>query len=177
MTITKFLGRNSGGSFSGSASLKWVGGWSIDGTVNAKQIDTKKLAPALLTGRVDGKAAFAMQAKDARSLFAVPHMEGSFVVGQGELLGVDLMHLLQNTADSGKTGFRELGGTFVHNGDVTQIRQLRLDAGIISASGSAELSSNDMVRGRFAAAYRFDNLQAHANVVLSGKVSAPQFSR
>lgn len=178
MRIKEFEGRNFGGSFRGNASLKWTEGWSIDGVVDAKQLDTRKLAPTLLRGGLlDGKAAYTMQAKDARSLFAAPHVEGRFVVSQGELLGVDLMHLLQNAADSGKTGFREISGTFERDGDVTQLRQLRMNAGIISASGSAEINAKDVLRGRFATSYRFDNLQKSGTLSLSGTLQAPKFSR
>ncbi|MFY9328286.1 MAG: hypothetical protein WAO76_09760 [Georgfuchsia sp.] len=178
MRITKFEGRNFGGFFHGNAILNWAGDWSIDGSVNAKQVDTKKLVPALLgAGIVDGSATYAMRAKNARTLFVTPHLEGSFVVGQGELLGVDLMHLLQHTEDSGKTGFRSLEGAFVCNGDIMQLQQLRLDAGIISAGGSAEINASAKLRGSLAATYRFGNQQAHASIRLTGTVGAPKFSR
>jgi hypothetical protein len=175
MAVSDFNGRNYGGSLTGTANLKWSGNWSIDGTVNAKQVDATKLAPAILSGgRVDGRAAFTMQARDAKSLFAAPHVEGTFTIGQGELLGFDIMHALQNFTDTGKTGFRELAGNFVRDGDVTQIRQMRMDAGILSVTGSAELGANDVVRGRFATSYQ---QRASGSLSLSGTVQVPKFSR
>jgi hypothetical protein len=150
----------------------------MDGMVTATQVDGKQIAPALLSaGRIDGKAAFAMQAEGGKSLFSSPHVEGSFVVGEGALLGVDVMHMLANSADSGKTGFREMTGTFVRAGELTQLRQIRLDAGILSANGGAELDANQTVRGRFATTYKFDDQRSNGSLSLSGTLQTPKFSR
>ena len=176
MIISEFSGRSVGGSFSGNANLKWSGNWSIDGIVNAKQIDSAKLAPALLSGgRVDGKAAFVMQAKDAKTLFASPHVEGSFTIGQGAVQGVDLMHMLQGSPDSGKTGFRELTGNFVRDGENTQLRGVRMDAGILSANGTVELGASESLRGRFGTTS--DGGRARGSLTLSGTVQVPKFGR
>jgi hypothetical protein len=178
MTIDDFAGRNYGGSFNGRATLKWVSAWSLEGTVIAKQVDMKKISPDLFSGgRVDGKARYTMQAKEAKSLFSGAHLEGNFVIGQGELSAVDLMHLLQNGGDSGKTGFRQIDGNFVRDGDATRIQQIRLDAGILSASGSAEIDASEGVHGRFATNYKFDNQQSRGSATLSGTLKTPKFSR
>ena len=158
--------------------LKWGSTWSIDGSVIAKQIDTKMAAPDLFAGgRVDGKARFIMQGNGAKNLMAGAHLEGNFIIGQGGLSGIDLMHLLQSVGDTGKTGFRQIDGSFVRDGNVTRIQQIRMDAGILSASGSAEIDATDGLHGRFATTYKFDNQQTHGNLTLSGTLKTPRFSR
>lgn len=178
MEVDEYQGRNFGGGFSGQASLKWTVGWSIEGTVIAKQVDAKKLVPDLFgSGRVDGKARFAMQSANAKSLFAIPHLDGNFVIGEGALAGVDLTHLIQRSGDSGKTGFLELSGSFVRDGTIAKLQQIRLDAGILSVSGTAEVDGSENIRGRFATLYKFDNQQSRGSLVLSGTLKTPRFSR
>jgi hypothetical protein len=178
LVMTAFEGRNFGGKFTGTATLNWADGWRVDGTINAKQPNVKNLLPTLIgRGYVDGKATFSMRANDAKTLFSVPHLEGSFVLGQGILLGIDLMHQLQKSVDSGKTEFRQLNGSFVRDGNVTQLRAVRLDAGMLTAAGSAEFDADGAIHGRFGSAVIFDNQKTSGTFSLSGTLSEPKFGR
>ena len=178
LNVTEFKGRLYGGFVSGTARLKWATNWSLDGDLSARQIAALKAVPGLLeSGEIGGTGIYSMRGADAANLFAAPHVEGSFVVHEGVLLGVNLANLLKNGGSGGKTSFSELVGSFVHNSNRTQLKQMRLTAGIVSASGSAEADANANIRGRFGADLKYSTGQAHANVAVSGSLKQPSFSR
>ena len=84
LRLSEFNGGIYGGYLSGSANLKWGADWSLNGEIKARAIDPGKLAQKLIEGgSVEGKAAYAMQAKSYAALFAAPHLEGSFAVARG----------------------------------------------------------------------------------------------
>ncbi len=178
LNVTEFTGRLYGGFVSGTARLKWATNWSLDGDLSARRIASLQAVPGLLeSGEIGGTGIYSMRGADAANLFAAPHVEGSFVVHDGVLLGVNLANLLKNGGSGGKTSFSELVGSFVHNSNRTQLKQMRLTAGIVSASGSAEADANANIRGRFGADLKYSTGQAHANVAVSGSLKQPRFSR
>ena len=178
LNVTEFKGRLFGGFVSGTARLKWATNWSLEGDLSARRIASLQAVPGLLeSGEIGGTGIYSMRGADAANLFAAPRVEGSFVVHEGVLLGVNLANLLKNGGSGGKTSFSELVGSFVHNSNGTQLKQMRLTAGIVSAAGSAEADANANIRGRFGADLKYSTGQAHANVAVSGSLKQPRFSR
>lgn len=176
--LSEFKGGIHGAYLSGNVSLKWGADWSLGGEVNARAMDPGKIAPALLEGgKLEGKAQFAVRAKSYAALFAAPRLEGSFAVGKGTVLGVDLARLLQGGGAGGKTSYTELTGSFVRDGGKTQLRQIHLAAGPLSAGGSADVDASDNISGRFVAEIKSPVAQARANLGLSGNLKEPRFSR
>jgi autotransporter translocation and assembly factor TamB len=178
LTLNEFDGRLLGGFVSGNAKLKWANDLSLDGELSARQIDVVQLAPGLLeSGKLDGKAVYSLRTQPGTQLFAAPHMEGSFVVQQGVLLGVDLMHLIKGGGSGDKTSFSELSGNFVYDGSRLQLPKVRLGAGILSANGSAEMDKNKNIRGRFSADFKSSLGSASSGLNVSGTATAPRFAR
>jgi len=178
LSLSEFKGAIYGGYLSGSANLKWGANWSLGGEVSARAMDPGRIVPALFEeGTLEGKAAYAMRAKSYDDLFAAPRLEGTFTVLKGSLIGVDLARLLQGGGMGGKTAFAELGGSFVRDGGRTQLAQLRLSSGPVSASGSADADARKNVAGRFSVELKSPVAQARANLALSGTLREPRFSR
>jgi len=178
VTVTEFKSRFHGGVLTGSAKLQWSRQWSLDGDLGARQIDTALLLPGLLEGdKLEGKASYAMRAGEAMKLFNAPRLEGAFVIRKGVLLGVDLGRLLQSGETSGKTEFSELTGSFVHERGTTQLQQLRLSAGILSANGSVEVDTDKNIRGRLAIDLRMAAEQRRASLAVSGTTKAVAWRR
>ncbi|OHC66570.1 MAG: hypothetical protein A2045_00215 [Rhodocyclales bacterium GWA2_65_20] len=177
LAVTEFKGRSHGGFLSGNARLKWAATWSLEGEVEAKQLEMEQLLPGLLeSGRLEGKAAYVLRAQDADKLFAAPHLEGNFAVQKGVLLGVDLARLLHSGGSGGKTPFARISGSFVHDGDKTQLRPVHLAAGFLSASGSADADGSDNIRGRFAVELKSPKILARGGLAVSGTLSVPHFN-
>jgi hypothetical protein len=172
VALTEFKGFVEGGTLGGNARLKWGSGWSVVGDLNAKQIDLTRMVPELLTGgRLAGVASFAMQSPDAAKLFAAPHVEGSFTVPWGTLLGVDLGRMVQGGERRGETKFTELTGSFVHDRGATQLRQVRLSQTTLSANGTVDVDADRNVRGRFSADLKLSSELRHANIGASGTLA------
>lgn len=177
LAVTEFKGYVSGGILSGNAALKWGSQWSLAGDLNAKQIDMARVVPGLMDGRVAGTATYAMQAPDATKLFAAPRLEGNFTVARGTLMGVDLGRMVQGGAMSGETKFAELAGGFLHDRGATQLKQVRLAEGAISANGTAEVDAESNVRGRFAIDLKMSAEQRRANIVVAGTLKKLEWRR
>ena len=178
LRLSEFKGGIYGGYLSGTASLKWGADWSLGGEIGARAMDPGRIAPALLEGgKLEGKAQYAMRAKSYDDLFAAPRLEGTFDVQKGSLLGVDLARLLQGGGIGGKTAFTELTGSFAREGGKTQLRQIRLGAGPVSAGGVADTDASRNISGRFAVELKSPVAQARTNLAISGNLREPRFSR
>ncbi len=178
LNLAEFKGGIHGGYLSGSVNLKWGADWSMGGEVSARGMDPGRFVPALLEeGTFEGKASYAMRAKSYEELFAAPRLDGSFTILKGTLIGVDLARLLQGGGMGGKTTFAELSGNFVRDGGRSQVSQLRLSAGPVTASGSAEADARKNVSGRFGVELKSSVVQARASLALSGSLREPRFSR
>ena len=178
LSLSEFKGAIYGGYISGRASLKWGADWGLGGEISVRAIDPGRIAPALLEqGKLEGKSAFTMRAKSYDELFAAPRMEGTFAVQKGSLLGVDLARLLQGGNIGGKTAFAELAGSFVFEEGRTQLRQVHLRSGPMSASGNADADASKNISGRFSVELRSPVAQAHADFAASGTLGEPRFNR
>jgi hypothetical protein len=178
LRLSEFKGSIYGGYVSGNANLSWGAGWSLGGEVSVRAIDPGRIAPALLNeGKLEGKAVYTMRGKSYGELFAAPRMEGTFAVLKGSLLGVDLARLLQGGSAGGKTAFAELSGNVVYDGGNTQLRQVHLSAGPVSASGIGDADAIKNISGHFSVELKSPVAQARANLSLSGTLSEPRFNR
>jgi len=178
LSISAFQGRIGGGVLTGNANLKRAADWSFSGEVSARGIDPAALAPALVEeGKLEGKASYAMQAKSYDELFAAPRVEGSFSIAKGTLIGVDLARLLQGGGFGGKTAFAQLGGGFVREAGKTQLNQLQLSAGPVSAAGSASVDATRRLAGRVNVEIKSSAARASASFAVAGTMQEPRFSR
>lgn len=178
LEVSKFTAVLYDGTVSGTGVLGWRNGWSLKGEAQARQIALPKLMPALLqSGAMDGSFRYSMQADAAGKLFAAPQARGSFSIGNGVLVGVDLASLVMGQAGSGRSSFNEMAGDFALADGKIQMSRMRLSAGLLSATGDAAADDSSKLDGRFAIDLRTASRQARANLTLSGTLAAPRFSR
>ncbi|QAU32990.1 hypothetical protein [Janthinobacterium sp. 17J80-10] len=178
LEVSKFTAVLYDGTVSGNGMLGWRDGWSLKGEAQARQIALSRLMPALLqSGAMDGSFRYTMQADAAGKLFASPQARGSFSIGNGMLVGVDLASQVMGQAGSGRSAFNEMSGEFALVGGKVQVSRMRMSAGLLSATGDATADANDKLDGRFAVDLRTASRQAHANLNLSGTLASPRFSR
>jgi hypothetical protein len=85
--------------------------------------------------------------------------------------------MLQSGDTGGKTEFSDIAGSFVHERGLTQLQSLRLSAGSLSASGSADVDGKQNIRGRLAVDLRMPAEQRRASLTLSGTTKAVVWSR
>ncbi len=178
LTLTEFKGFAFGGTLSGNARLKWSPSWTLAGELAGKQLDTTRFIPALIEGgRVAGDAAYAMQAPQAAKLFATPRVEGTVTIPRGTLVGVDLGSLVQGGEKRGDTKFTDLSASFLHEGGATQIRQIRLGQGSMSATGTLDVDPDGNAQGRVSADLKLSTELRRANFSLSGNLKKIDWRR
>ena len=179
LTFGEFEGRAFDGFLAGSMRIRWGQAWSLDGEINARQVDVSKIAGPLLSGgRLAGKGVYAARADTADKLLPAARMEGSFTVQKGTITNVDMTQALQGSGSSGgSTLFSEMSGGFLADAARVQVRNLRLSAGLLNASGGAEADAKGTVNGRIQVELRSQATQARATLSLSGTLAQPQFQR
>ncbi len=178
LVATDFSGYLYGGLLRGNGRLKWGSSWSLDGELTAEQVDAARLAPGLVRdGKLAGRALYSFRAGDAGRPFAAVQLDGDFIVRKGVLLGVDFGKLLKGERGSGNSPFSEIAGKFAVDGGRTELQQLRLAAGMMSASGELRVDPGDKLQGRIRVDLKSPVLQRSASLALSGTLDEPRFSR
>ncbi len=153
LTLTEFDGRMWDGVIKGRAKLRWSGGWSLDGDVDLKQADATQLVPQLFgAGRMLAQATFAMSAPTPDKLFESARADGAFTVQKGQLANIDFARMLQTGASKdGATLFNDLTGQVQSEPGRVALRNLRLGAGVLSATGAVDVEAGKSVTGKIAA--------------------------
>jgi len=158
-----------GGQMTGQLALGWDSNWTLEGEFEAKRVDLEPAMKALRidlasNGGLDARTRFSMQSASFDSLFNNPKVESSFLVKKGDLSGMDLVRALQSPSrdgiQGGKTKFDDLSGNLAINGARYTFTNMRLIAGLLSASGAGEVLPSKEVNGR-----AYVELRSPSNVV------------
>ena len=93
-----------------------------------------------------------MQGNSFDTLFNAPKIDSTFLVQKGDLSGIDFVRALQSPSrdgvQGGKTKFDDLSGNLAVNGSRYTFTNVRLIAGLLSASGAGEVLPNREINGR-----------------------------
>ncbi|MDD5247377.1 MAG: AsmA-like C-terminal region-containing protein [Rhodocyclaceae bacterium] len=178
LQVTQFEGRTHDGSVSGSARLRFGDAMTLEGEASAKHIDMARLIPGMFEGGLlEGAATFALPVPvpvpGAGKPAAAPRLAGSFVVQRGILAGIDMGSVLKDTGRGGRTRFARLEGALAMENGGAHLRQLRLDAGAMSARGSVDVAADRSLQGRFDVNLSAATTRRHAVLDLSGAFAAP----
>ena len=180
MLISSWDARVLDGMLSGTASIRWAGGWSVEGELRARQINIAALAPALLAdGKADARGTFAMRGAQPDKLGAAARVEGSFSVGRGALGSFDLARALQPASlqVSGRTPFGELQGNGVYDRGVVQLRDVKISAGLLIAVAELDIDAGGNLSGRLSAEARHQASVLRGSFSLTGTSREPQIRR
>jgi len=158
-----------GGQGKGQAVVSWGPSWSLEGEFDLKRIDLepgmKALKIEILSdGKLDAKGRYVLQSNALDTLFENPRVDAAFTVQKGSLSGFDFVRALQSPSrdgvQGGKTKFDELSGSLSVAGTRYSYSNVRLTAGLLSASAAGELLPNRDVNGR-----AYVELRSSSNVV------------
>jgi len=176
LALTELNGGFLGGTLSGHATLSWSGAWQLQGEVRATDLDMAAVAPALLEGgRLEGRASFAMKSAGSDRLFAAPRLSGAALIRNGVLPGVNLANALRGGDASGKSPFSEMRGAFTLEQGTWRLRDLRLSAGLLSTSGSAEIDAGGKLAGRFSVDLQSSARALRGSMALGGTLTRPEY--
>lgn len=178
MTISEWGGKIFGGSVSGTANLRWSGGWSIDGVVTARNINAAVFAPALLSeGKGEGTGRFSMSGSEPAKLGTGGRLEGNFTINSGVLGSFDLGRVIRTSGKehAGRTQFTELSGQATYDRGAVSLRNVTIGAGALNAGASADIAQSGALSGRIVADVRSASGRAvSATLQLGGTIKEPQ---
>ena len=145
-----------GGQGKGTANVNWGNGWSVDGDFELTRLDLDQAMRALHVdipseGALEAKGRYAMRAGALAALSDAPEVDASFAVRKGSLSGLDFVRALQaptRETAGGKTKFDEMTGNFNLAGKRYQYSSVRLQAGLLTATGQLEVVPSGDVNGR-----------------------------
>ena len=147
LAITDLDGRIMGGILLGDARIAWRSGWQAQGKLVAKTITIQNMGKAL-SGDMDGTASFRMQAASLSGLAESAALDGTFAVKKGTINGVDIVETARlrsrENLPGGRTHFDELSGNLSVADGVYAFRQLKLDAGVLTATGSLDIANQEL---------------------------------
>ncbi len=146
-----------GGSAKGTAQLEWKGGWRMKGEFTAQRVQMFSFMDAVTRdarsgGELETRARFDTSATDFAGLYRAPQVQASFTLQKGNIDGIDLVRALQTPKAEGvfggKTRFDTLSGTLSVSGGRYQYRDLRMQSGVMVATGQFDISPEQQVGGR-----------------------------
>jgi uncharacterized protein involved in outer membrane biogenesis len=170
-------GRLYGGMLMGSAKLSWQKGWQMQGRVTVKTLELQKALPHFgVSGEMDGDASFTLGGGKLAQLTHAPGVDGSFVVKKGVINNMDVVETATSNRQGvagGRTHFDELSGMLLVDSGGQHLRQIKIAAGVMSASGSVDIGPERQLSGRLIVDLKMRAGLGSVPLSLSGAVGKP----
>ncbi len=166
----------------GTAKVSWSKGWTYNAELSLLQI---AMEPSLarftretkVTGTLEAKVRLAGQADTLDTLFGTSQVQATYRVKNGDYSGIDLVRAIQAPRRGGhiggKTNFSDLSGFFQYSKGRTQLRQIKLQGGVISASGNLEISQDNDLSGNLLAELNTPSARFRSAFIFSGTLETP----
>lgn len=172
---TSFLG----GLLKGDWRLSWRNGLSMAGTATLTRIDMRKLSSELglamnMEGDLGGSLRILGQGTDWVSLWQMASAQAGVEIVRGVVHGIDLGEAGRRGAGavvrSGVTRFDKMDAELAIDAKGVSMRNIRLDAGLMTASGQLQVAPGGLVDGRLVLLARSSVATTRAPLVLSGQL-------
>ena len=176
LVVSAWDGKLLDGAATGTARIRWGARWSVEGEMRVRQMNASVFSPALMSdGKADAQGVFAMSGTAPDKLWAEARLEGRFAVTKGVLGSFDLSRAVQPSATqaAGRTLFSELNGIGTYNKGAVQLRDMKLTAGLLTATGMLDIDATGRLAGRINA----DLGAQHGAIALSGTAKDPKVSK
>ena len=147
LVITELDSRIMGGMLLGEARIGWHSGWRAQGSLTAKTITLQNMYKTL-SGDMDGTARFQMQSASLSRLTDAATLDGAFIVKKGAISGIDIVETARlrsrENVSGGRTHFDELSGDLSYSNGGYHFRQIRMNAGMLNATGALDIARQQM---------------------------------
>jgi hypothetical protein len=136
----------------GSAKLNWQKGWQLQGHLEAKMFELKKMFPKYgVDGEMSGEATFALTGAKLSQIDDAPRLDGSFAVKRGTINGFDVVEtarlLSRENMSGGRTRFDDMIGLVQLESHTCHFRQLKIISEMLSAKGQFDVSPSNQLSG------------------------------
>ena len=179
LALSEAEARAFSGRLLGNVRLRWSSGWSMEGEFAVRQMDAGKIAaPLLAGGTLQGKGVYSMKGLLPERMILNAQLDGNFTVQKGSITNVDMTRLLQGSSSGGGTTlFSEMSGVVSADANRLLVRQIRMAAGLLNATGQVEMDPQKNLSGRMQIELRAESVQARAMLTVAGTLQNPQFRR
>ncbi len=179
LALSEAEARAFGGRLLGNVRLRWSSGWSMEGEFAVRQMDAGKIAaPLLAGGTLQGKGVYSMKGLLPERMSLNAQLDGNFTIQKGSITNVDMTRLLQGSSSGGGTTlFAEMSGVVSADANRLLVRQIRMAAGLLNATGQVEMDPQKNLSGRMQIELRAESVQARAMLTVAGTLQNPQFRR
>ncbi len=184
LTTSEFIiedlnGRANGGRFDGKGTIRWSNRWKLSGTfkIDAIDVDRFPAIPVVSQGKLSVNGKYDAEADASENLLSRMILAGKFSVQDGKLSGIDITRTLHESPQEifgGKTPFKTIDGVFQSSAKGYELRNMRLVAGPLSASGQASFSTAKELNGRLAASVTINQRKMQETLRLSGTAAGPR---
>lgn len=183
MTLPAMRGAIYGGTFQGKAFLDWKRDWRLSGAAQVKQVEVSNIAAMYsneigISGRLDARSTFNLQAPLASQLADAPEVEVDFEVHDGVLHKIDLAAAAtlipgKESGKAGQTRFNRFSGHLTVNSRGFHFTGLQISSGVLSATGYVSISPKRELSGRIETALKGTGSLVGTPVAISGTVDSP----
>ncbi|MBI4939104.1 MAG: hypothetical protein HY846_12985, partial [Nitrosomonadales bacterium] len=177
VSFSEMDGRLYGGMFTGNAKLNWQKGWQLQGQLTVKALELQKaISQYGVSGEMDGDARFTLSGEKLAQLTGNVAVDGSFVVKKGVINNMDIVETASSSRQSaggGRTHFDELSGMLQVDGGGQHLRQVKIAAGVMSASGAVDINPNRQLSGRLNVDLKMRAGMGSVPLSLSGEAGKP----
>src|SRR2546422_4762126 len=179
LALSEAEARAFGGRLLGNVRLRWSSGWSMEGEFAVRQMDAGKIAARLLAGGpLEGMGVYFMKGLLTERMIMNAQLDGNFAIQKGSITNVDMTRLLQGSSSGGGTTlFSEMSGVVSADANRLLVRQIRMAAGLLNATGQVEMDPQKNLSGRMQIELRAESVQARAMLTVAGTLQNPQFRR
>lgn len=166
------------GELTGDGMMSWREGWRLSAKITARRIDASKLARGWIgEGLAAGNTTLVAGAAHPRELLSRLAMAGSFELGRGELIGVDLDRALQQRGGGSEFRFESLAGDLAVEDKRIELSRLRLLAPGLKAGGELGFDARGTANGRLTVEALTPGPRRALNLKLGGTLATPNYQR
>jgi uncharacterized protein involved in outer membrane biogenesis len=171
-----------GGTANGKATVSWQKGLQINGNLDIKHVEMRKIASLLsskihISGQLSAKPVLSASAATASQLINALRLETPFNVENGILQGVDIQKAATNPITQGVTGgetqFDQLSGYLVMEHRGYRFTQLKIASGVLAVNGNVNISPKKELSGRINAQVKALGASVGVPLNVAGTVDAP----
>jgi uncharacterized protein involved in outer membrane biogenesis len=171
-----------GGELSGSANLSWDKFYKIIGNIKIDNLSVKEPAKVIsksssVSGQLFSNGRFSAISKDASNLVDKLNANFQFNVKDGVLYGFDLAKaplMLLGQGKGGETKFDEFSGVLGISDKTYQFHNLKIESGLMSASGSVKINPNKTLNGEIEVDVKNSMQIATIPLEVSGSIENPK---
>jgi hypothetical protein len=174
--FTDFFAHIHGGTLTGKGQLNWMNGWKLQGQINGRNLDIKRMFPNFsVSGELLGDINISMNAPVLSQLDKNPQIEGTFEAKNGVIDKIDIAAVARVGARQGVAGhtdFNELTGTIKGSSEGQRIYLSKFASTIVNGTGLLDVDSNQQLSGKLSMEVKGPN-KGSVMLQLSGTAVEP----